>query len=98
VADRWAGVDNEYVITQYGNSSFAVYTPGGSLVTIFPNGSPGVYGIAVDPGYPSSYGPTLWGIDYYSGYCYQIDLGNGDGTDQTNVTPASLGKVKALFR
>jgi hypothetical protein len=52
----------------------------------------------VAPGYPPSYGPTLWIEGYRQGelwHCYQIDLGN---SGVVNITPASLGRIKAVYR
>jgi hypothetical protein len=50
------------------------------------------------PGYPSSYGETLWISDgplEVGHNCYQIDLGN---SGVVNLTPASLGRIKAVYR
>jgi hypothetical protein len=96
--DRYNGLSGAYLITYGGGSGLYhhIYTDGGSLVGSFWLGPfsmtfAGVCG----PGYPSSYGTTYWCIGWGSGgsWCYQIDLANG-----VNVAPASVGKVKALFR
>ncbi|HUV86674.1 MAG TPA: hypothetical protein VMX79_06130 [bacterium] len=89
------GGHGQYIITErYGTTAY-VYAGTGSLVSTFStihSGKDTVCG----PGYPASYGTTYWRFintasDY--GWCYQIDLGGA-----TAVAPASLGKVKALFR
>jgi hypothetical protein len=95
--DRFAGVAGEYLIT-YGGSTCGVYEPAGSLVATFNSEAGSLYGGAAGPGYPASYGTTLWALwmrpprDFV---VYQIDLGNGS---PPAITPASLGKVKTLFR
>ncbi len=93
--DRFAGVPGEYLITWSG-SSCGVYEPAGSLVATF-NHEAGLslYGGTAGPGYPASYGTTLWAMANYVDWVYQIDLGN---EVIPTVAPASLGKVKALFR
>jgi len=97
-AGRYAGVPGEYLIT-VGGSTCAVYEPTGSLVATF-NQEAGnwLYGSTVGPGYPASYGTTLWALRWagYNDYAvFQIDLGNGNPSP---VVPASLGKIKSLFR
>jgi hypothetical protein len=93
--DRFAGLSGEYLIAANGSTSIA-YTPLGSIVATFGFNAGSTYGCGIGPGYPTSYGPTLW-VGHYagsgSGWVYQIDLGNG-----TAIQPASLGKVKILFR
>jgi hypothetical protein len=75
--------------------SASVYTGTGSLVRSFV--MPAVtYGCVCGPGAPSSRGTTYWcnlrmGTDFYA---YQIDLGNTNAA----VTPASIGKIKTLYR
>lgn len=88
------GGHGQYVLIE-GGSSVSVYSGAGSLVSSFPvidSGKDSTCG----PGYPASYGVTYWRFvktDPDFGWCYQIDLGGA-----TAVAPASLGKVKALFR
>ncbi|UCH79461.1 MAG: hypothetical protein JSU81_05795 [Candidatus Coatesbacteria bacterium] len=95
--DRFAGAPGEYLIA-YGGSPCGVYEPAGSLVATF-NHEAGhsLYGGTAGPGYPASYGTTLWAMrfTYPYGVVYQIDLGNGS---PSNLEPTSLGRVKALFR
>jgi hypothetical protein len=96
--DRFAGMGGDYLIT-YGGSVCAVYEPAGSLITTFNhNAGYGIYGGTAGPGYPASYGTTLWALlvkGTTGNVVCQIDLGNGS---PSAVAPASLGKVKALFR
>jgi hypothetical protein len=94
--DRFAGSPGEYLIAS--GSPCGVYEPAGSLVATF-NHEAGrsLYGGTAGPGYPASWGTTLWVLSPWPlpGEVYQIDLGNGN---PSAITPASLGKVKALFR
>jgi hypothetical protein len=92
--DYFEGRYGAYLITYGGGSGLYhhIYTDDGSLLDSFWLGpfamiSGGVCG----PGYPSDYGITYWCID--GSWCFQIDLANG-----VAVAPASVGKVKALFR
>jgi hypothetical protein len=97
-SDRFAGVRGEYLITDYGLPC-GVYDPGGSLVATFRHETGcGVRGGTAGPGYPASWGTTLWIVEASGSRertVFQIDLGNGT---PSTITPASLGKVKALFR
>jgi hypothetical protein len=96
--DYYEGVNGAYLIS-YGGGSGAthhVYTDVGSLVGSFYLGPfsmtfAGVCGL----GYPSYYGTTYWCLGWGSGglWCYQIDLAN-----YVAVAPASVGKIKALYR
>lgn len=95
--DMFGGVPGEYLIT-YGGSTCAVYEPAGSLVATFNQEAGWIYGGTAGPAYPASYGTTLWALKMgapYNNVVYQIDLGN---EIIPAVAPASLGKVKALFR
>lgn len=90
------GHEGEYIIVEAGYPNFAyVYTGAGSFVTSFPvihSGKDTVCG----PGYPSSYGTTYWRFIKTApnyGWCYQIDLGATSA-----ITPASVGRIKALYR
>ncbi|MGD8718103.1 MAG: hypothetical protein PVH29_04695 [Candidatus Zixiibacteriota bacterium] len=87
------GRAGNYVIVN-GNPA-DVYTGAGSLVGTFPSSVS--QGCVCGPGYPASWGTTFWNYGRVSAdtyMIYQIDLGNG----LTAVEPASLGKVKALYR
>ena len=93
--DRFDARAGDYVIVgaqTAGNTM--VYTGAGSVVTTF-NVPAATYGCVCGPGYPPSYGTTYWCnlAVGSSRYAYQIDLGNA-----VAVAPASVGKVKALFR
>lgn len=95
--DRFAGLSGEYLIAAAGVSS-AVYNPSGSVLATFPINIGWHMGCGVGPGYPASLGPTLWIGNHVgggSGWIYQIDLGNGE---TAGVHPASLGRVKTVFR
>jgi hypothetical protein len=95
--DRFAGVSGDYLIT-YGGVTCAVREAGGSLVATFGQEAAYLlYGGTAGPGYPASYGTTLWVLrsPAQNDMVYQIDLGNGTASA---VAPASLGRVKALFR
>jgi hypothetical protein len=72
--------------------------PAGSLVRTWAmpdaNGNGLCYG---DSSSPSAYGAAVW-ADWYTGsalYAYEIDIGARGGS---NVKPASLGKLKSLYR
>lgn len=97
-ADAFGHVPGEYLIT-FGGSICGVYEPTGSLVATFrQEAAYSLYGGAAGPGYPSIYGTTLWvlaKLGYQNNVVYQIDLGN---EKIPAVAPASLGKVKALYR
>ena len=79
--------------------TFVINHVTGSLVSCWPN--PGHwpnYGASCGPGFPASYGTTFWGSyaepDSRSNvWVYQVDLGNS-----VSVSPASLGRIKALYR
>ncbi len=92
------GGHGQYIIVEggYGSTAAAyIYTGAGSLVSTFSVAYSGKDS-GCGPGYPPSYGVTYWRFIKSAedhGWCYQIDLGGA-----TAVTPASLGKVKALFR
>lgn len=89
------GGHGQYILTESFGTTVCVYTGAGSLVSTFPvmhSGKDPCCG----PGYPPSYGVTYWRFiksGESDGWCYQIDLGGA-----TAIAPASLGKVKALFR
>jgi hypothetical protein len=94
------GASGEYVVVAvwaWGRDTDVgfVYTANGSTVATFD--VPGTtHGIVCGPGYPASFGTTLWcNAEALGGgrWCYQLDLGNG-----TAVAPSSLGRVKAVFR
>jgi hypothetical protein len=95
------GCGGEYIITaakEYSKPAH-VYTNTGSLVGSFkvPTSEYGTntYGAVCGAGYPARYGTTYWCIrsktfDYFM--LYQLDLGANPA-----VTPASVGRIKALF-
>jgi hypothetical protein len=97
--DLFRGKSGEWVIAA-GHEVITIYNSAGSLKRTFsPPRDMTNSGAACGPGYPDDCGTTLWCIydrypqPYNEPYVYQISLGNG-----VAVTPASVGKVKALFR
>jgi hypothetical protein len=89
------GGHGQYILTEKYGTTVYVYTGAGSLVSTFPVTASGK-DTGCGPGYPPSYGVTYWRFIKTAsdhGWCYQIDLGGA-----TVIAPASLGKVKALFR
>jgi len=96
-ADAFGNAPGEYLIT-FGGSICAVYEPAGSLVATFTSEASSLYGGTAGLGYPVTYNTTLWALamkGYHNNVVYQIDLGN---RKIPAVTPASLGRVKALLR
>ena len=98
-SDGFEGASGEYLIAHGGSGPCAVYDPAGSLVATFSHGvGSGIRGGTAGPGYPASWGTTLWVVESWGSFhrtVFQIDLGNGN---PSALTPASLGKVKALYR
>lgn len=97
--DRFAGAAGDYLITHGGLGPCAVYETGGSLVATFAHeAGSAIRGGTAGPGYPASWGTTLWVVESWGSFqrtVFQIDLGNGS---PSAIMPASIGKVKALFR
>ncbi|MEE8640157.1 MAG: hypothetical protein V3T41_07085 [bacterium] len=91
--DRYKGRPGDYVIVD--STPARVYTGDGSLVGTFPNGRDVIgRGCVCGRGYPASWGTTYWRYEGWSEcWVYQIDLGN-----TTAVAPASVGRIKALYR
>jgi hypothetical protein len=89
----------EYIITEHNYSPRHdyVYSSGGSLLASFNVQEISLLELHVcGPGYPPSHGTTYWryrGIANGRGCIYQLDLGN----TTTNVVPASLGRIKAIY-
>ena len=54
-------------------------------------------GLTVGPGYPASYGETAWMCWYDFGGAYKMAL-QVDLEALISVTPASVGRIKALYR
>ena len=96
------GVNGHYLVSSvyaYGGSSTGYYANLDNLDVVGSFPLPyGYFNIGYGPGYPPSYGTTLWAS--YTGMtgpalCYQIDLGNGN---LERLAPASFGKIKAIYR
>ena len=73
----------------------------GSLVASFsrPTSSRYCFGQNFGDAYPARYGGAIWYHGYFSlteeHWAYQIDV---DARGATNVVPASVGKIKAIYR
>ncbi len=71
----------------------------GSLVATWPKTFPSYFGAVYGDGSSPSFGATLWECSYFEStevtWIYQTDL-NARGA--TNVLPASIGKIKAIYR
>jgi hypothetical protein len=94
---EFAGNQGEYVIAT-GGGSWSVYDSAGTQieVVLFPWEHSSLHECACGPGYPSGYGTTLWcnvEIAHGDTYLCQISLHNA-----TSVEPASVGRIKALYR
>ncbi len=92
------GLDGEYVVIGRtgGPSITYVYNATGALIYNFVLPGNGTEGSVCGRGEPKEFGRTYW-ANLYTGaayWAYQVDIG-GTGID---VAPASLGKVKALYR
>jgi hypothetical protein len=94
---EFAGRPGEYVIVTGGDYWYAFTGQGVEVARVpVPWSNGGIGESACGPGYPSEYGTTLWClgiIGLYDTYVFQFSLHNA-----TAVVPASVGKVKALFR
>jgi len=96
--DKFAGRDGEYLVVAKRWYRY-VYTTSGSLIASFNHYQSDTtnHGCVCGPGYPADYGTTLWylqSVRYENdAYVFQAYLGNG-----VAVAPASVGKIKALYR
>lgn len=88
-----------FVATFHAGSHFVFNMEDGSLLASWPKIPILGYGQSYGDAYPRSYGGALWSHGYvYEGdahWAYQIDINARCGGA---VLPASLGKVKALYR
>ncbi|MEE9457534.1 MAG: hypothetical protein V3W11_10340 [bacterium] len=95
VTEEFCGYNGEYIIASYGTDSYVLNAQGVQIGSFsYPRGV--ITACACGPGYPSEYGTTFWCIvDTYmqAVYLSQVSLHNA-----TAVTPASVGRIKALFR
>ncbi len=70
--------------------------PAGSLVSTWTVTNGQVWHLAYgDSSKPSTYGAAIWGIQYSPYYIIEFDI---DARGASAVMPASLGKVKAIYR
>jgi hypothetical protein len=93
---RFANSPGSYfVVTGKESGAGAIMTlPGGSFVATFTAAVPNSHGAhAGRSSDPDNHGAVLWVND--GDYIYELDMGNGPGNA---VEPASVGRVKALFR
>jgi hypothetical protein len=97
--NRFGGAVGSYVIIDLWSPDITVALthPAGSLVSAWHSPDAG-FGSSCGPGAPLSYGPSFWGIFYNpteeAMRVYQIDIGGAVPA----VTPASVGKIKAIYR
>jgi hypothetical protein len=95
-----AGQSGRYLVC----TSFGSWEPGcvlnmadGSCVSTFATWRTNSQGLTVGPGAPRSYGDTAWICWYNFGGAFkmalQVDIGS-----TVSVAPASIGKVKAIYR
>jgi hypothetical protein len=95
VTEEFCGYNGEYIIASYGRDSYVLNAQGVQIGS-FSYARGVITACACGPGYPSEYGTTFWCIvDTYmqAVYVVQISLHNA-----TAVAPASVGKIKALYR
>ena len=95
--EEFAGNHGEYIIVTKAHYWY-VFTAQGVEVTRVevPWSNGGIGESACGPGYPSGYGTTLWCLGFiglYDMYVFQISMHNA-----TAIVPASVGRIKALYR
>ncbi len=94
--EEFAGNQGEYLIVTKVHYWYVYNAQGVEVARVeFPIVG-GIGKSACGPGYPAEYGTTLWCIGLagnYDDYVFQISLHNATG-----VEPASVGRIKALFR
>ncbi|MEE9457533.1 MAG: hypothetical protein V3W11_10335 [bacterium] len=94
---EFAGKPGEYIIVTRGTYWYAFTGQGVEVARVlFPWAASRISNSACGPGYPPAYGNTLWclaNVEMKYDYVCQIYLGNA-----TAVAPASVGRIKALFR
>ncbi len=95
---RYNGKAGQYlVIGRSGTGGYSfVYTGGGSLIDSFVVPGAGTYGSVVGPGALMDSAQTYWCVQTVGSYrwAYQVDV----GATAPAVLPASVGRVKALYR
>ena len=94
----YKGNDGEYVVIgRSGTGGYSyVYTGAGSLIDSFVVPGAGTYGSVVARAYPENLQRTYWCVQQIgtARWAYQVEVG---GTAPA-VAPASLGKVRAIYR
>ena len=92
------GKEGQYlVVGRSGTGGYSfVYTGAGSLVDSFVVPGAGTYGSVIAPGAFMDSAQTYWCVQTVGSYrwAYQVDV----GATAPAVMPASVGKVKALYR
>ena len=92
----FCGQKGEYIVVTK-DADATVFNTSGKQVTKFrlPKFSIKNFSSVCGVGYPAECGTTFWCLEaiYYGVYVCQISIGNG-----VAVEPASVGKIKALFR
>jgi hypothetical protein len=95
--NEFAGNQGEYIIATWGDYWYVYDASGVEIERVrFPWEHASMKYSACGPGHPSEYGTTLWCIVSVYGegsYLCQISLHNA-----TVVEPASVGRIKALYR
>lgn len=95
-SEEFGGNHGEYVIVTKSGNLYVYSAQGVELASVKMPLPGSVSECACGPGYPSEYGTTLWGVGLagnYDSYVFQLSLHNA-----TVVEPASVGRIKALFR
>ncbi len=105
-ASRVNGLAGTYLVVTSASGMYdgcaALAFPSGALVQTWQRERSGQGGVC-GPGYPSTLGETYWvSLRTYgepTDWTFQYDLGNGSmGVTGSNIAPASVGKIKALYR
>jgi hypothetical protein len=94
------GKSGRYLVcTSYGSwePGCIINLDNGSCVSTFATWRTNSQGLTVGPGAPSSYGETAWMCWYNFGGAYKMAL-QVDLEGIIAVTPASIGKIKAIYR
>lgn len=98
-AHRFDNVAGRYLLAAAAGRSCAINMVNGSLIATWPLPLDSCYGAVYGDAAPSSYGAAMWVHSYIyppgRNWAYQIDVG---ARAAASVLPASLGKVKAIYR
>jgi hypothetical protein len=98
-AQRGNKGEGPYFVASVGSSARPMCMttfPGGSLVRTWYGPGGAVNNLAYgDSSNPGVYGAAIWAIQYSPDYVLEFDI---DARNASTVVPASLGKVKAIYR